>query len=52
MTELLRYAFVVLWHYITINSRHFKMEVQLKLPISQSTFSGPRKFALRYGSLK
>ena len=32
----------------TVISRSLKVEDNLKLPISQSKFSGPRKFTLRY----
>ena len=32
----------------TVNSRYLKVEVYPKLLISQSKFSGPRKFTLRY----
>ena len=32
----------------TVNSRYLKVEVNPKLLISQSKFSGPRKFTLRY----
>ena len=33
---------------ITVNSRYLNVEVHSKLLISQSKFSGPRKFTLRY----
>ena len=32
----------------TVISRSLKVEDNLKLPIFQSKFSGPRKFTLRY----
>ena len=32
----------------TVNSRYLKVEVHPKLMISQSKFSSPRKFTLRY----
>ena len=32
----------------TVSSRYLKVEVHLKLLISQSKFSGPRKFTLRH----
>ena len=32
----------------TVNSRYLKVKVQPKLLISQSNFSGPRKFTSRY----
>ena len=34
--------------HFTVNSRYLKVEVHLKLLISQSKFSGSGKFTLRY----